>query len=201
MDPRVAKLKTVEDCANFEVNAKAKGEIKLALSARRRAVQIRANAIVASSLVERECLQAVYAYEEALSYGKGRRRPAVRTWQMIKRHGIVPAVERVVTKRAESTGFTALAEIDLLDLAFEAVVLRYPKEFSEQAVNLSREHLAEAVSKTSKHSRKLREPTGPLHVGKRPLAAPEDAPPRDGVTAGRMLKAPPIASPSDVEVG
>lgn len=145
MDPRIARLKTTEDCANFEVNARSKGETALALAARRRAVQLRAEAFGAVSDVERECLEAVYAYEEVLSSEKGRRQPASRTWQMIKRHGIVPAVERIVTNRAESSGFNALAKMGLLDLAFEAVVLRYPDSFSAAAVEISRERLAAAA--------------------------------------------------------
>ncbi|TFZ03387.1 hypothetical protein EZ242_05760 [Ramlibacter rhizophilus] len=141
MDPHIARLKTVEDCSNFEVNALARGESALALAARRRAVQLRAEALGAASDLERECLEAVYAYEEVLSAERGRRQPASRTWQMIKRHGIVAAVERIVTNRADSSGFNALARMHLLDLAFEAVVLRHPENFSEAAVRLSRERL------------------------------------------------------------
>ena len=91
--------------------ARARGAPDLADQARKRAVQIRAEAHGAQSEVEQECLQAVYAYEEVLSAQKSKRQPASRTWQMIKRHGIIPAVERVVTKRQVSSGFTALAEM------------------------------------------------------------------------------------------
>jgi hypothetical protein len=146
VDPRIARLKTPEDCVNFEANAKAKGETALALAARRRAVQVRAAAFGETSAVELECLEAVYAYEEVLSNEKGRRQPASRTWQMIKRHGIVPAVERIVTNRAQSSGFTALSKMGLLDLAFEAVVLRYPESFSAAAATISRDRLASAAS-------------------------------------------------------
>jgi hypothetical protein len=62
---------------------------------------------------------------------------------MIHRHGILPAVERVVTKRAESLGYTALAEMGLKEFAFEAVILRHPACFSVEAVARSRERLAE----------------------------------------------------------
>jgi hypothetical protein len=55
---------------------------------------------------------------------------------MIRRHGILPAVERVVTKRDVSAGYTALAELGLLDLAFEAVALRHPDSFSQEAVEM-----------------------------------------------------------------
>jgi len=141
MDPRVAKLRSPAECESFAKNARERGVPELADQARKRAVQLRAEAHGATTLAERECLEAVYAYEEVLTASKGRRQPASRTWQMIHRHGVLPAVERIVTKRAESAGYTALAEMGLLDMAFEAVVLRHPDLFSAEAVARSRERL------------------------------------------------------------
>ena len=141
MDPRVSRLKTVADCESFAANARERGAPELADQARKRAVQVRADAHGACSDVERECLLAVYAYEEVLSAQKGRRQPATRTWQMIKRHGIIPAVERVVTKREVSSGFAALADMGLMEFAFEAVILRYPESFSVEARAMSRQRL------------------------------------------------------------
>jgi len=138
MDPRVAKLKSPEECDSFAQNARERGAPDLADQARKRAVQLRAETHGATTEVERECLEAVYAYEEVLSANKGRRQSASRTWQMIHRHGVLPAVERIVTKRAESAGYTALAEMGLLDMAFEAVVLRHPDLFSSEALAKSR---------------------------------------------------------------
>jgi hypothetical protein len=83
MDPRVANLKTVADCDSFGVNARSRGAPHLADQARKRAIQIRADAYGAASEVERECLLAVYAYEEVLSARKGKRQPASRTWQLL----------------------------------------------------------------------------------------------------------------------
>lgn len=60
---------------------------------------------------------------------------------MIKKHGIIPAVERVVTKREVSSGFTALAEMGLMDYAFEAVILRHPESFSEEAISMSKQRM------------------------------------------------------------
>ena len=141
MDPRVSNLKTVAECEAFAANARERSAPELADQARRRAVQIRADAHGAKTDVERECLLAVYAYEEVLTLQKGRRQPASRTWQMIKRHGIVPAVERVVTKREVSSGFTALADMGLMEFAFEAVIVRHPASFSEEAVAISTQRL------------------------------------------------------------
>ena len=142
MDPRITKLKSVADCKNFAENAIAKGLPELAEQARKRSVQIRAEIHGATSSVETECLEAVYAYEEVLSAEKGRRQPASRTWQMLKRHGIIPGVERVVTKREVSTGFTALAKMGLMEFAFEAVVLRHQESFSAEAIAISKSRMA-----------------------------------------------------------
>lgn len=142
VDQRVANLKTVAECEIFAHNARERGAPELADQARLRAVQLRAAAHGAVTEVEQDCLRAVYAYEEVLSAQKGRRQAASRTWPMIKRLGIVPAVERVVTKRELSSGFTALAEMRLQDYAFEAVVLRHPQSFSEEAVMIASERMA-----------------------------------------------------------
>ena len=142
MDLRVLKLKTPAECESFAINAKAKGAPELAVQARKRAVELRAETHGAKTEVERDCLQAVYAYEEVLSAQRGRRQPASRTWQMIQRHGIIPAVERVVTKRDVSTGFTALAGMGLMEFAFEAVILRHPESFSVEAKELSAQRMA-----------------------------------------------------------
>ena len=141
MDPRVTRLKSPAECESFAQNARERGAPDLADQARKRAVQLRAEAHGANTEAERECLEAVYAYEEVLSVNKGRRQPASRTWQMIHRHGIIPAVERIVTKRAESAGYTALAQMGLLEMAFESVVLRYPDLFSAEAIARSRERM------------------------------------------------------------
>lgn len=143
MDPRVAKLQTPKDCETFAKNARDRGAPHLAEEARQKAVQLRAEEHGAKTDVERECLEAVYAYEEVLSAQRGKRQRAGRTWPMIHEHGVLPAVERIVMKRAESAGYTSLVEMGLKEFAFEAVILRHPECFSSEAVARSRERLAE----------------------------------------------------------
>jgi hypothetical protein len=142
MHEAVRRLKTFEECEEF---AKLVGQRDpgLAIQARRKAVELRAAAHGAQTLVEKEIVRAVYAYEEAASAKKGRRTPASRTWQMIKRHGIIGAADRVVRRTKETTGYTTLTDVGMLDFAFEAVVLRYPDSFSAEAVPRSRERLTE----------------------------------------------------------
>ena len=43
---------------------------------------------------------------------------------MIRKHGIIGAVELIVTKRKETEGYRVLVEMGMEDMAFEAVVLR-----------------------------------------------------------------------------
>ncbi len=138
MDERVKKLKTPEDCEIFARNALNKNRPDLATEAKRRAVELRAEYYGAKSKAENEALQAIYAYEEVLTKKNGKKTKASRTWQMIKRHGIIEAVERAVNRDTETQGYTALVEMGLEDFAFEAVVLRYPDLFSDEAIEKSK---------------------------------------------------------------
>ena len=136
-DDPVARLKTPQDCEQFAINVEERGKPELAIRARRRAVELRAAEHGASSAAEREALEAVYAYERVLSTKRGKKVHASRTWQMIERRGIIPAVEHVVTRSAESTGYTELIKMGMQDKSFEAVVLRHPEVFSSDAVRRS----------------------------------------------------------------
>ena len=141
MDERIAKLRTPKECEQLAINATAREKPELALAARRRAVELRAAAYGAATVAEREALEAVYAYERVLSVKRGKKIRASRTWQMIKRRGIINAVENVVTRKAESAGYNALVEMGMQDKAFEAVVLRHPDVFSIEAVERSTERM------------------------------------------------------------
>ena len=140
MDERVARLKTPDDCEQFALNVEARLP-DLACAARRRAVELRAAEHGTETAAEREALEAVYAYERVLWKKRGKRIRAARTWQMIKRHGIIDTVERAVKRNDDPAGYTALVEMGMQDLAFEAVVLRYPDVFSPEAVLRSAERL------------------------------------------------------------
>lgn len=142
MHPKARRLTTVEQCESLEANAIRGGDKELAKDARRRALEIKAAAQGAANDVERECLQAVYAYERAKSDKAGRTFTAVRTWQVLRKDGVIPAVEQIVTKKNATMGFTTLEELGLLEYAFEAVVLRHPASFSESAREISRQRLA-----------------------------------------------------------
>lgn len=139
---QIARLETVQKCETFEQNALKKDRPDLAVAARKRAVEIRAAAHGAKSKAERECIEAIYAYEQVLSARNQRKTSASRTWPMVERHGIIGAVERAVCRKDETLGYAALAEMGLEDYAFEAVVVRYPKLFSAEAIAQSQARIA-----------------------------------------------------------
>lgn len=138
MDDIISKLRTPEECIQF-----AKKCTDLAREARRRAIELRALTHGNSSVVETELWKALYAYEEVLSKKNKRRTPASRTRQMISRYGIVGAAERAVNRRIEAMGYKVLVDMGLQDLTFEAVIVRFPEEFSQQIVKLARSRLEE----------------------------------------------------------
>jgi hypothetical protein len=142
MDERIARLTTPEECEQLALNVESRLP-ELAREARRRAVELRAAAHGAISEVEREALEAVYAYEKVLSVTKGKNIRAARTWQMIKRHGIIIAVERAVNRPKETAGYKALVGMGMQDFAFEAVICRHPSVFSPTALERSKERLKE----------------------------------------------------------
>ena len=130
----ISKLKTPEECETLEKNAIDRNRPDLAIAARKKALELRARKYGANSDVERECLEAVYAYERVLSKRSGKNTKASRTWPMIKKHGILPAVERAVNRPSETSGYRALIEMGLEDYAFESVILRHPDSFSPETV-------------------------------------------------------------------
>jgi len=133
MDETVRRLRTPKECEQYIKNVQEKYP-ELAIEARRRAVELRAAAHNAKTAAEKEALQAVYAYEEGLSLKRGRTVRAARTWQMIKRHGLINAVERAVNRKNETAGFTTLIAMNMQDFAFEAVVLRHPELFKSETI-------------------------------------------------------------------
>lgn len=143
MDERVKQLKTPESCERFIANVIEKYP-DLAQEARRRKIELLASAYGAKSAAEREALQAIYAYEEVVLFARhGKKTRASRTWLLVKNHGIIGAVEKAVNRKDDPSGFKALREVDMLDLSFEAIVLRYPELFSQKAVARSRQRLEE----------------------------------------------------------
>jgi hypothetical protein len=142
MDHRVERLRTPAECEIFARNAVAKNRPDLALEAQRKAVNLKVATHEAATPLEAEALATVYAHEALLAHRNGRKTRATGTWQAIKRHGIIEAIQKAVSRRSQTDNRAELREIGLEDLAFEAFVLRHEASFSPAAVQLSKERLA-----------------------------------------------------------
>lgn len=138
-----ANLRTVEECQRLAKNALERGRPDVAQAAQRKAVELQANGHPGEGPAEKDALKAVYAYERALTKKNGRNTRANRTWQMIKRYGILGAVERAVCREAETQGYEILVAEGLQEFCFEAVILRHPASFSEEARRVSQQRMAE----------------------------------------------------------
>lgn len=143
MTELVERLKTPEECNALAKNAFKLGRMDLVLEARRKAIELKVKAYaVTNNLelenIESECLSAIFTYEDVLELKNGKKTRASGTWTMIKRYGIIKTIERVVNREEETMGYDGLLKMGLQDYAFEAVVLRYPDQFSPEAVGHSK---------------------------------------------------------------
>jgi len=129
MHELVMRISDPELCYVFARNARRKGHPELALQAHRRAVDLRAEEYPTTCEVERAAARAVYAYEEALSFAKGKRTRATGTWQMVNRMGVITAVARRVQSRGAEDVDAILQELGMQDYSFEAVRAAYPEVF------------------------------------------------------------------------
>jgi hypothetical protein len=141
MDDRIAKLKTARDALSFAGNARRLGHTTLADSAMQRASELRATEEGFISPAEQAIATALYAYEEQQSRLTGRVFRASRTRQMFSSHGPLAAAERIVLHRQPSKGYEVLEEAGLEALSFEAIIDRFPEEFSGQALEAARARL------------------------------------------------------------
>ena len=141
-DYRVERCKTPAECEQFARNVE-KEHPELAKAARRRAVELRAAEQGATTEAELDALRAVCAFEEVRSQETGRKARANRTRQSFDRIGIVPTVEKIVSRKTSTDGYAALVEADMDDFTFEAVVLRHPESFSPVAIEQARKRTNE----------------------------------------------------------
>jgi len=69
--------------------------------------------------------------------------PLSRTRQMFKRHGVVETLNRIARYPAASKNFDTLCNAGFVHLTAEAIVLDFPKLFSQAAVQVAQRRLAE----------------------------------------------------------
>ncbi|MBV1876578.1 MAG: hypothetical protein KUG79_02935 [Pseudomonadales bacterium] len=143
MDDRVKNIKTPQQCEVFAKNANDKGRPDLAKQAKQRAIQLKAEDYEVETDAEKEAIEAVYAYEEVLTLKNKKKTRAARIWPMIKRHGVIPAIEKTVNREADPEDYSLLVEIGLKDYAFEAMVIRHAQLFDAECVDISKQRIAE----------------------------------------------------------
>ncbi|MEH6550624.1 MAG: hypothetical protein V7744_11615 [Pseudomonadales bacterium] len=143
MDDRVRSIQCPDKCKIFEKNARDRGYDGLAQQAIERSLVLRAELHGADTEAELKALEAVFAYEEVLSRKNRKKTRAVGTWQLIRKHGILPAVERTVINKPEAEAYQALKDIGLENYAFEIVITSNPELFSKDVVKTSEERMKE----------------------------------------------------------
>jgi putative restriction endonuclease len=116
-------------------------DVSLIASLVEKAEAIALNEFNDSSDAVTESILAVLAYEETLRIKHGHPQTAAYTWRMLRAHGVIDAVERVVTRTAVTQGYRALEELGLESFSFESVVARNPTAFSREAVKRSQSRL------------------------------------------------------------
>jgi len=141
MDERIARLKTSKDARKLADNARRLGHPELEAQALQRADELKAIEEGYTSPAQRAIAAALYAYEDQQSRLKGRTFRANRTRQMLANHGALVAAERMVLQPQPSKGFEVLEEAGLQELSFDAIIDRFPGEFSVPAVEAARARL------------------------------------------------------------
>ena len=134
MHELVLRISDPEKCYVFARNAERKGHPELALEAHRRAVDLRAEAYETESDAEKAAVRAIFAYEEALGYIKGKRTRATGTWQMVNRLGLIEAVNKRLTSRGGEDVTETLQKLGMASYSFESVAAAHPEVFGAKAI-------------------------------------------------------------------
>lgn len=140
MDGGIPKFETPEAYEQFAVNVEGHAPER-AQEARRRAVKLRARLDGAAGEIERECLEAMYAYEWTLFRKNGRRQRASSLRREIKKVGIIRAVDNAISKDRATAGYQALVAEGMQEMLFERVIVKHPLEFTAAAVEKSKQRL------------------------------------------------------------
>jgi hypothetical protein len=133
MHDLVKRINDPKLCYVFAQNAISRGHPELATQAYRRAVDLRAEQHATDSEAEHAAVRAIYAYEEALSFRKGKRTRATGTWQTVNRKGIFSALTQRIQSTATTNVESVLKELGMEDYSFAATAKAYPDTFLAEA--------------------------------------------------------------------
>jgi hypothetical protein len=142
----VDMAKTAVDCDNLIGNALRVGNSELALLARKKKIVLQAAQHGATSQVEVEAWNGIYAIEEyRRSQGKKQHWRANYTRRAINnRNGdIVATVDDTVSRAEPTDGFQEMIDAGLEEFLWERLVLRFPEQFSARAIEQARGRLGE----------------------------------------------------------
>ena len=130
MHELVTRIRKPELCYVFAKNAVSRGYPELAVQAYRRAVDLRAEQHETGSEAEEAAMRSIYAYEEALSFTKGKRTRATGTWQLVNKHGVFPALSKRFGAKGVENVKPVLKELGMEDYSFDAVRDAFPDKFA-----------------------------------------------------------------------
>lgn len=141
----VDMAKTPTDCDNMITNALRAGNSQLALLARKKKIELQAAQHGASSQVEVEAWNGIYAIEEyRRSQGKQHWRANYTRRAIDNRNGdIIATVDDTVSRAEPTDGFQEMIDAGLEEFLWERLVLRFPEQFSERAIEQARTRLGE----------------------------------------------------------
>jgi hypothetical protein len=133
MHDLVKRINDPKLCYVFARNAVDRGHPELAIQSYRRAVDLRTQTHETHSEAEEAAVRAIYAYEEALSYAKGKRTRATGTWQLVNRKGLLPALAQRIESRTTPDILPILVQLGMEDYSFAAAMKAHPKAFKAAA--------------------------------------------------------------------
>ena len=94
--------------------------------------------------LHREFYQTLAAYEHLLSQKNGRATRASRTRLKLKSKGVVQCLEDWVSSKTPTEGYELLMANGMAEMTGERLVLKYPEQFSVDAVAAAKARLATA---------------------------------------------------------
>jgi hypothetical protein len=140
----LAAIEDLEDTSRlraFMVNAKSRSDVVYD-AAFQRLVTVQAKGPVGSA--ERDLWKVIHAIEELKREDSGKTVRLSYLRRDIEKLGIIPAINKLVSKPGPSERFQELIERGYPQLTAEAVVLKHPADFSPQSVELSEKRLRDA---------------------------------------------------------
>lgn len=164
MHKYITRLNTSKEAEQLAANAQEQGNSTLAEMAIKRGQELRAQESGYFTPAEQGLAIAIYVYEDAQKQRTGRKNyRANRTWQKIQAVGgnILAAAEDMVIAPRPTIGFGVLEEDNLREHSFEAVIDRFPDEFSAEAVAAARARLRGEPSPVRRTARPVAESDTP----------------------------------------